>query len=91
MNEVNETTEPKKEKNPLKAIRKKCYNCSNFSWREVDLCAHQDCELFEFRYGKNPYRVERKLSDAQKAQLKENLKRAREAKQAKQEVQPPMQ
>lgn len=38
---------------PLKAIRKKCLDCSCFQSKEVDLCPMTDCTLYPFRYGRN--------------------------------------
>lgn len=48
-----------KQKNPVKAIRAYCLNCCLESSKEVALCAEDGCELFEFRFGKNPYRAKR--------------------------------
>jgi len=41
---------------PLKAIRKKCMECSNHSTKEVRLCPIKDCPLWPYRLGKNPKR-----------------------------------
>lgn len=41
---------------PLKAIRAKCLECSNDQPKEVKLCSISKCDLFEFRFGKNPNR-----------------------------------
>ncbi|MFA6599827.1 MAG: hypothetical protein WC352_02450 [Candidatus Omnitrophota bacterium] len=41
---------------PLKAIRKKCLECSCFSPKEVRLCPITDCALYEYRFGHNPAR-----------------------------------
>jgi len=40
----------------LDAVRRYCLECSGGSRREVAECAIPDCELYPFRYGKNPYR-----------------------------------
>ena len=53
-----------KQKNPVKAIRAYCLNCCLESANEVALCTADECELYEFRMGKNPYRKER--TEAQK-------------------------
>lgn len=37
---------------PLKAIRKKCVECSGGSVKEVRECEHTDCSLFKNRFGK---------------------------------------
>ena len=39
---------------PLKAVRKKCLWCMNEQPKEVKLCPTEDCELWPFRFGKNP-------------------------------------
>lgn len=41
---------------PLRAIRKKCLDCSCFQPKEVRLCLSDDCSLFPYRLGKNPNR-----------------------------------
>lgn len=43
-------------KTPLKAIRAHCIDCCAGSANEVKWCVIQDCELYPFRFGKNPYR-----------------------------------
>jgi hypothetical protein len=42
---------------PLKAIRKKCLECSACSPKEVGACNMMDCPLCLFRFGKNPHRT----------------------------------
>ena len=59
--------------NPVKAIRTKCLDCCCGSAKEVDLCPCKDCSLHPFRYGKNPYRAKRKLTEEQRATLKARL------------------
>ena len=39
---------------PLKAIRKKCLDCSGYSSNEVKLCPVDDCPLYQYRFGTNP-------------------------------------
>jgi len=41
---------------PLKAIRAKCLECSNGQPKEVRFCPVEDCQLFYYRFGKNPKR-----------------------------------
>lgn len=36
---------------PITAIREKCLECSNWSPKEVRLCAIQNCVLYPFRLG----------------------------------------
>ena len=40
---------------PLKAIRLKCLDCSAGSAKEVKFCQFEDCPLYQYRLGKNPY------------------------------------
>ena len=49
---------PKSEKqtSPAKAIRAYCLNCCLESAYEVAHCTAEECELWDFRFGKNPYR-----------------------------------
>lgn len=67
-----------KRKSPLKAIRLKCLDCSGGSWNEVSQCWAEDCPLHPFRFGKNPFRVKRVMSDEQKEAARERLRLARE-------------
>ena len=63
---------------PCKAIRLKCLDCSGGSSNEVKLCVIPDCPLYPFRFGKNPYRKKRELTEEEKAVLRERMKKARE-------------
>ncbi len=40
--------------NPLTAIRRKCLDCCNNQWKEVELCTVPHCEIFPYRLGKKP-------------------------------------
>jgi len=64
-------------KSPLKAIRAKCLDCSDTS-NEVKLCPVTNCPLYPFRFGKNPYRTKRELTEEQKAKMAERLSKARQ-------------
>lgn len=56
--------------NPIKAIRDKCLNdCCAGSSYEVENCLCPSCPLYPFRFGKNPFRTPRVLSDEHKAKL----------------------
>ena len=68
--------------NPVKVIRLKCRDCTNNQLSEIDNCTSTKCPLHPFRFGKNPYRSARKLTDEQKAEAASRLARAREAKTA---------
>jgi len=80
--------EEKKEKklitSPMKAIRAFCVECCGGSAHEVSLCPAKECQLYEFRFGKNPYRSKREMSEEQKAAASERLRLAREKKNANQ-------
>ena len=39
---------------PMKAIRKNCLECSNFSQHEVRHCPITTCPLYPYRIGKKP-------------------------------------
>lgn len=67
-------------RNPVKAIRAKCIECCNGSSHEVSLCPCGDCALYPFRFGKNPYRTKREFTDAQKEEMRERMRKARESK-----------
>ncbi len=41
---------------PLKTIRAKCLECSNYQPSEVKNCPILECPLYMFRFGKNPNR-----------------------------------
>ena len=65
--------------NPVKAIREKCLDCCCGQVNEVKLCTVERCALWPFRFGKNPYRQKREMSDEQRQAAVERLRRAREA------------
>lgn len=69
-----------KKRSPLKAIRQKCLDCSGGSWHEVSLCWAETCPLYPFRFGKNPFRVKRVLTEEQKEAARERFRLAREKK-----------
>ena len=64
--------------NPVKAIRAKCLDCCCDQTEEVKNCPMDDCPLHPFRFGKNPYRTKRELTDEQKDHMREVLAAARE-------------
>ncbi len=39
---------------PMKAIRKKCLQCSCDSFKEVTLCPIKTCALYAYRFGRRP-------------------------------------
>lgn len=66
--------------NPVKAIRLFCLDCSGGSSSEVKLCTSRTCPLYPFRFGKNPYRTKREMTEEQKEAAKTRLAEARKKK-----------
>ena len=65
---------------PVKAIRAFCLDCCGGSASEVRDCTSQMCVLKPFRFGKNPYRVKREMTEEQRAAAIERLEVARAKK-----------
>ena len=63
--------------NPVKAIRAFCVECSNGSTTEIKECPVNKCPLYPFRFGKNPYRQRREMTEEQKQVLADRLREAR--------------
>jgi len=55
----------------LKAVRRKCLECSGGSHAEVNDCLVRQCPLFPFRLGKNPWRAP--VSEAQRQASRRNI------------------
>ena len=51
---------------PMKAIRKKCLECSNGSYQEVTLCPIKTCALYAYRSGHRPIGEEEPVEDIKK-------------------------
>lgn len=66
--------------NPVKAIRAFCLECVGGSSYEVKDCTAKDCALYPFRFGKNPYRTKRELTEEQKTAAVERFAIARQKK-----------
>lgn len=66
---------------PLKAIRAKCIDCSGGSAHEVSLCTATGCPLYAYRFGTNPHRSPRVLSEGHRAALAEGRARAAQNRQ----------
>lgn len=64
--------------NPLKAIREKCIDCCCGNMAEVKRCTAEDCPLWRFRFGTNPDRKKRELTEQQKQAMIARLAEARE-------------
>lgn len=65
--------------NPVKAIRAYCIECSNGSTAEIKDCPVYKCPLYPFRFGKNPYRQRREMSEEEKQVLADRLREARKS------------
>jgi hypothetical protein len=62
---------------PMKAIRQNCIECAGGSPTEVSLCPCTNCPMYAFRFGKNPYRKKRVMTDEQR---EASIKRLAEAR-----------
>ena len=73
-----------KEVTPMKAIRQKCLDCSGGSNEEVKNCFAKKCPLYQFRFGykldENGNRRKRDLTDEQRQEMAERLKKVRDNK-----------
>lgn len=65
--------------NPVKAIREKCLDCSCGSTTEVKECVVEQCPLFPYRLGKNPFRQKREMTDEERKALGDRLREARKS------------
>ena len=64
--------EVKENTNVLRAIRLKCYDCSSYQSNEVRDCIVNNCPLYPFRLGKNPFR-KKELSEEKRKELRERF------------------
>jgi len=60
-------------KNPVKVIRAHCIDCSGGSSNEADNCPCENCNLWPWRKGKNPYREKRVLTEEQLIAARERI------------------
>lgn len=67
-------------RSPAKAIRAFCIECMGGNSNYVRECTTTSCSLHPFRFGKNPYRTPRQLTEEQKQAAAERLRAVREAK-----------
>lgn len=63
---------------PLKAIRAYCVNCKG-KLKSLS-CDNEDCKLYPFRDGHNPYTQRREMTPEQKAALAERMRNIRNTK-----------
>ena len=66
--------------NPVKAIGAWCLDCCGGSQIARKECGAPDCVLYPFRFGKNPYRVQRDPSEAQLEARNKGLHRMQEVR-----------
>ena len=64
--------EVKENTNVLRAIRLKCYDCSSQQSNEVRECIVNNCPLYPFRLGKNPFR-KKELTEEKRNELRERF------------------
>lgn len=64
---------------PIKAIRKKCLDCSGDSSNEVKNCNLDWCPLYPYRLGRNPNR-KTVLTEEQKEIVRQRFAKARSKK-----------
>ena len=62
---------------PMKAIRAKCLDCCVGNSAEVRKCHIETCSLHPFRFGKNPFRQKRVLTEEQKQAVRHRLEKGR--------------
>jgi len=65
---------------PLKAIKSHCIDCCGGSANEVKLSQCDPCNLKPYKFGTNPYRKRRVMSDEQRKAAAVRLSAAREKK-----------
>lgn len=70
-------TEEAKKVSALKAIRLKCLDCCAGSPAEARNCELKHCALWPFRFGKNPNRAKRPMTEEQKDALRKRFAEAR--------------
>jgi len=63
---------------PLDAIYEKCLDCSGNDDKELKLCACTSCSLWPFRFGNTPYKRSRNITEEQRREVGERLKKARQ-------------
>ena len=81
MSEMEADAKIKEIKNPVKAIRAFCLECLGNSSEEVKRCTMTKCALYAFRFGKNPYRTERIITEEQRQAATERFAKIRAEKQ----------
>jgi hypothetical protein len=62
---------------PLGAVREKCLECMDNSPKRVKECEVFDCPIHHLRFKKNPFRKQRVLSDEERKERSERMKKIR--------------
>ncbi|MGB4405572.1 MAG: hypothetical protein WBI82_01770 [Sphaerochaeta sp.] len=62
-----------KKTSPIKVIRNHCLTCCCGSTKEVKLCPAIECDLHPYRFGKNPFRKPRVLTETQRQEMATRL------------------
>lgn len=58
----------------LQAIRAKCLDCMCGNAAEVRRCPCEDCSLFPYREGHNPFKKKREYTEEERERLREQMK-----------------
>ena len=66
------TEEQSLETNPVKVIRAHCLDCA-YNAAEVARCPCTKCNLWPFRFGKNPYRKRKEYTEEELAKRREQF------------------
>lgn len=64
--------------NRNRAIKEKCNNCSCWQRDEVILCPITDCTLWPYRFGGNPFKAKKELTQEQKEEIAERFRRSKD-------------
>ena len=72
---------------PLKALRRRCLDCSNWSTQEVRLCLATECAAWVFRLGKDPS-IRREFTAEQREAAAERAALMRQTRLSKQKESP---
>lgn len=66
---------------PLEAIKHFCYECQGGeSYAIVKDCTGWNCDLYPYRFGKNPYRKKKEYTEEELEVMRERMSKARASK-----------
>jgi len=60
--------------NPWKIIRKRCLYCAG-TYKEVEQCSSPGCPLWPYRFGYDPNKKPRQISEEQREALRTRMRR----------------